>query len=92
MRLVIIWKRRIKTMATNSYQEILERAQQELSPEEQQELAQELSARKKPAAPQDGRTLYDALQARGIIGSITDAPPDLSTSPKYMEGFGQDAR
>ena len=39
-----------------------------------------------------GRTLYDALNDRGIIGSITDAPSDLSTNPKHMEGFGTDAQ
>ena len=35
------------------------------------------------------RTLFDAFNERGMIGSITDAPPDWSTNPKYMEGFGQ---
>jgi antitoxin component of RelBE/YafQ-DinJ toxin-antitoxin module len=25
----------------------------------------------------------------GIIGCIKDTPPDLSTNPKYMEGFGE---
>jgi len=38
------------------------------------------------------RSLYDALNERGLIGSITDAPADLSTNPKHMEGFGTDAQ
>ncbi len=36
------------------------------------------------------RTLYEALNDAGMIGMIKDAPPDLSTNPKYMEGFGCD--
>jgi hypothetical protein len=74
----------------NVYREILERAQRELTPEEQRKLARELSTKKKPAVPDDGRTLYDALAARGLIGCITDGPEDLSTNPKHMEGFGRD--
>jgi hypothetical protein len=26
----------------------------------------------------------------GIIGIYKDAPPDLSTNPEHMEGFGRD--
>jgi hypothetical protein len=37
------------------------------------------------------RTLFDAFNDHGMIGSITDVPEDWSTNPKYMEGFGQDA-
>jgi predicted DNA-binding antitoxin AbrB/MazE fold protein len=36
-----------------------------------------------------GQTLFDILSEGGWIGSIKDAPPDLSTNPKYMEGFGK---
>lgn len=35
------------------------------------------------------RTLYDAFAADGSIGMIKDGPTDLSTNPKYMEGFGR---
>lgn len=30
-----------------------------------------------------------AAQARKYIGCLDDAPPDLSTNPKYMEGYGE---
>ncbi len=35
-------------------------------------------------------SLFDALSRDGLIGCIKDAPPDLSTNPKYMEAFGRD--
>lgn len=34
------------------------------------------------------RSLYDALNERGLIGFMKDGPGDLSTNPKHMEGFG----
>jgi predicted DNA-binding antitoxin AbrB/MazE fold protein len=39
----------------------------------------------------DGSTLYESLDKAGLIGCVKDAPPDLSTNPKYMEGFGKSA-
>jgi metal-responsive CopG/Arc/MetJ family transcriptional regulator len=33
---------------------------------------------------------YDLAKRLGIIGVYKDAPPDLSTNPAYMEGFGLD--
>lgn len=39
--------------------------------------------------PQPGESVFDRLQRAGLIGCIKDAPPDLSTNPKYMEGFGE---
>jgi len=35
-------------------------------------------------------SLYDALKRDGLIGCIKGGPSDLSTNPKYMEGFGRD--
>jgi hypothetical protein len=32
---------------------------------------------------------YDAFRRAGLIGCIKDGPSDLSTNPKYMEGFGE---
>ena len=32
---------------------------------------------------------YDIALRAGFIGSAKNAPPDLSTNPKYMEGFGE---
>jgi hypothetical protein len=34
-------------------------------------------------------TVYDIMLRAGLIGCIKDGPPDLSTNPKYMEGFGE---
>jgi len=31
---------------------------------------------------------YDLARKAGVIGCAVDAPPDLSTNPKYFEGFG----
>ncbi len=40
---------------------------------------------------EDGESFYDAAMRLGLrLGSIDDLPPDLSTNPKYMEGFGLD--
>ena len=36
----------------------------------------------------NGRTLYDAMAEDGAIGCIKGGPTDVSTNPKYMEGFG----
>ena len=38
----------------------------------------------------NGETLRDRLVRHGILGSGSpDHPEDLSTNPKYMEGFGE---
>ena len=34
-------------------------------------------------------TFYDALVESGFLGCIPDAPPDLSTNKRNMEGFGE---
>ena len=39
--------------------------------------------------PHSGESFYDAASRLGLIGSIKGTPPDLSTTKKYMEGFGQ---
>ena len=36
-----------------------------------------------------GPTLFELLDRAGLIGCVKDAPPDLSTNPQYMEGFGK---
>ena len=47
-----------------------------------------------PMAPRDSAaslaepTLFDAFDAAGLIGCVKDAPPDLSSNPKYLAGFG----
>lgn len=35
------------------------------------------------------RTAYAAFLEAGLIGCAPGGPPDLSTNPKYMEGFGE---
>ena len=34
-------------------------------------------------------SFYDAASRLGFIGCIKETPPDLSTNPKYMDGFGK---
>lgn len=81
-------------MASNRFEEIFERASHDLSRDEQLKLIEELakltgSTNDKGATA--NRSLYDALNEDGMIGSITDAPPDLGINPTYVEGFGQHA-
>ena len=33
---------------------------------------------------------YEAFRRAGVIGCVKGGPSDLSTDPKYMEGFGRD--
>lgn len=41
------------------------------------------------ASPATEESAYDAFKRAGLIGCIKDGPSDLSTNPKYMEGFGE---
>ena len=76
-------------MSTEPFDDILNRAKG-LSPDERRRLIEELSKSVGTNGDSgDGPTLFDALNDRGIIGSIADAPPDLSTNPDHMQGFGQ---
>ena len=50
-----------------------------------QRLAREQTTETAP--PQAPRSFLDA--ARQYAGCITDAPPDLSTNSRYMEGYGE---
>lgn len=38
-----------------------------------------------------GESFYDAATRLGLIGCVQGGPADLSTNPKYMEGFGERA-
>ncbi|MBC8871356.1 MAG: hypothetical protein H8E44_18170 [Planctomycetes bacterium] len=79
-------------MATDRFDDILKRVRDELSSDEQRKLIVELSKQSETTAGSDGqRSLFDALNDRGLIGSLADAPADLGTAPEHMEGFGQDA-
>lgn len=35
------------------------------------------------------RTAYELAKEAGIVGSVRNAPRDLSTNPRYMKGFGR---
>jgi len=45
-----------------------------------------------PSDTDNGETVLEAMTRLGLLGSVKDAPPDLSTNPKYMEGFGERER
>ena len=34
-------------------------------------------------------SFYDRAKRLGLIGCVEGGPPDLSTNPKHMEGFGE---
>jgi hypothetical protein len=34
-------------------------------------------------------TLFDRLNRKGLLATVEGGPCDLSTNPKYMEGFGE---
>ena len=36
------------------------------------------------------QSCLDIARRIGILGIYKDAPPDLSTNPEHMEGFGRD--
>jgi hypothetical protein len=77
---------------SKSFEEVLEDSRN-LSQDDQLKLTRELT-KPHPAELQynaDGsiRTLYDALLERGLIGFVKDGPPDLSTNPNHIEGFGE---
>ena len=79
-------------MATDPYDEIL-RQFEGMSREERQQLLKILGRQyASDASSSNGRTLADSFRDFGMIGSITDAPADWSTNPKYMEGFGNDSQ
>lgn len=42
-----------------------------------------------PEPAKNGESLYERTQRAGLIGCIKNGPPDLSSNPKYMEGFGE---
>lgn len=35
-------------------------------------------------------TLLERLNRKGLVGCLRGGPPDLSTNPIHMEGFGRD--
>ncbi|WP_425615655.1 hypothetical protein NA78x_005585 [Anatilimnocola sp. NA78] len=43
----------------------------------------------RPTAGSSPENARDALKRLGLLGAIKGGPTDLSTNPKYMEGFGE---
>jgi metal-responsive CopG/Arc/MetJ family transcriptional regulator len=41
------------------------------------------------ARQQGEPTTYELLKRAGLIGIVKKAPADLSTNPRYFEGFGK---
>jgi hypothetical protein len=80
-------------MSAGSYHDILQRVRDELSDDEQRRLIEELARTDRPSNGSNtrGRSLFDALNDRGLVGFMHDGPSDLSTNPQHMEGFGQHA-
>ena len=81
----------------------MERINVRVDPRLKQEL--EAEAREKGVSPSDivrqaleehmrqrtpRETCLDIARRIGILGVYKDAPHDLSTNPKHMEGFGRD--
>ena len=52
-------------------------------------LASYKTAKERASSDVPEESFYDAAVRVGLLGSIDDAPPDLSTNRKYMEGFGR---
>lgn len=65
---------------------------QRLSPEQQKsvlDFAEFLAQKTQPPETFAGLGLSALEAARLVMGEVGDGPPDLSTNPKYMEGFGR---
>lgn len=75
-------------MASEPFDDILRRAQK-LSADEREKLIKELSRYAFGEKNENGKTLGECMQARGLLG-IARGPADLSTNPDHMEGFGDD--
>lgn len=39
-----------------------------------------------------GSTLFEVFDRAGLVGCVKDAPPDLSSNPRYLEGLGRDGK
>ena len=78
---------------TDEQKEVLANAAEQSGRDWSELLSEALRVYRLPSrhrSSQNGASLYDALSSDGLIGIVRDAPSDLSTNPKYMEGFGRD--
>ena len=55
----------------------------------QDEIDLERSTMQRGEQSGNGLNCLDLAEQSGFVGSAPDAPGDLSTNPKYMEGFGR---
>jgi len=78
-------------MSTDPFDDILKRFD-ELSYDEQQALLEKLERSHATVSNGNGtgKTLLEAMNERGMLGSIKGAPSDWSSNPKYLEGLGKD--
>jgi hypothetical protein len=77
-------------MSSEKFDEILRYARETLTPDECRKLSDELRQNNDLSnGDVSPKSIYDALNQLGVIGSITDGPGDLSTNPMHMEGFGK---
>jgi len=79
-------------MSKDEFNKILKQVRETLTPEERREFSKALleSDSVSNQSTMD-KSVLEALEELGVVGSITEGPGDLSTNPKYMEGFGKDA-
>lgn len=73
-------------------QQVME-ALQTLSSTEQQEVldfAEFLKSKRQASLPEPERQMSALELAGDLVGCLEGGPPDLSTNPKYMEGFGEE--
>lgn len=42
-----------------------------------------------PELPTEGKSWLAAATELGLIGCLSGGPPDLSTNPEHMKGFGE---
>jgi hypothetical protein len=78
-----------KIQLTDEQRRILAQKAAETGRSVEELLDELLAAKARPRRqPRDGRSLLDAMREHGMVGAM-QGPGDLSTNPKYMEGFGK---
>ncbi|QEG37467.1 anti-sigma-F factor Fin family protein [Bythopirellula goksoeyrii] len=79
-------------MSHDPIDEIIKRFDQ-LTDEQRGELISELEHRQVVHSNGNAKTqsILEALQRRGLIGSISGEPADWSTNPDYLDGFGKNS-
>jgi hypothetical protein len=78
---------------TREHQAALARLAMQSGKSWEQVLEEALASYQRDAEKANGsaESVGKAMARLGLLGCLTDAPPDLSTNPRYMEGFGNGA-